>query len=287
MNPPAQTPEWTCPSCGHAARLHYCAQCGERRQQGSAPGELQLARHLLYLPGGPGRKLWGTFYTLIRRPGELTAAWLEGRRTPYTPPLQLFLAVNFVFFIVQSLTGLNVFSLPLDTNLHNQDYSEFANRLLTDHLTAVNLSVAVYAPFYDNMERLLAKSLVIIMVPLFAVAVSVLGGWRRWPTAAMVFAGHFYAFLMVFLCVLFPVLSLVLLFLVKVVGWHFDLHTMDNVVSGVEFLACASYIYFAHGRVFSLHPVLRATASVLLVFAVLYILYAYRLILFLVTLHAT
>jgi hypothetical protein len=73
------------------------------------------------------------------RPGALTIAYLEGPRKPYISPFQLFLISNLLFFAVQSITHDKVFSTPLDSHLHGQDWSELArdpveNRLAEKHL---------------------------------------------------------------------------------------------------------------------------------------------------------
>lgn len=50
-------------------------------------------------------KLPRTLWLLVAQPGELTRAWMEGRRVRYTKPARLFLLTGFVFFTEFFLLG--------------------------------------------------------------------------------------------------------------------------------------------------------------------------------------
>lgn len=47
--------------------------------------------------------LWRTLAMLLRRPGQLTLEWLQGRRQRWVNPLRLYLSVSFVFFVTAAL----------------------------------------------------------------------------------------------------------------------------------------------------------------------------------------
>ncbi len=231
-------------------------------------------------------RLWPTLKKLIDAPGELTAAYLAGQRKPYVGPFELFVLINVVFFVVQSL-GVRVFSIPLNNELHGQLYSAFANRLLMHWLSSHSMTVAQYTPFFNGMQDILAKSLVILMVPLFALAVALLSRPRRGMLVHGIFAMHFYAFLMVFLSVLF-------LFLTGLyTGIYLVEHKIkffpytDYIITGVEFIVCAGYLYVALGRVYAISRWHRLLSAALLMVAALYILFFYRFVVFLATLMAT
>ena len=93
---------WACPTCAARcdAAARHCSACGEQRLP--LPGwRFSLARWRL------------TLRCLVLQPGRLTADHALGRRQPYVPPLSLFLAINVVFFVAQSLSGLSVLSIGL------------------------------------------------------------------------------------------------------------------------------------------------------------------------------
>lgn len=275
---------WTCPSCGHACFLEYCPSCGERRlreeQHTFANGISRILWRIISFDGRLGR----TLAKLIIAPGELTTAYVAGQRRPFIGPFQLFLVINVVFFAVQSL-GVSVFSLPLNNALHSQIFSPIANKLLPHWLSTHSMSLADYTPLYDHMQQIFAKSLVIVMVPLFTVAVAVLTRPRRAAVVHGVFAIHFYTFLMLFLCALFLALEIAF---TTVYGHVIAISPYsDDIITGIEFIVCAGYLYIALGRVYALPRLHRLLSSALLMVAALYILYIYRFIVFLVTLQFT
>ena len=62
-------------------------------------------------------------------PGQLTAAFISGERRRYITPLALFFIGNATFVGIQSLTGTNVLSSPLNSHLHSQDWSPLRRSL--------------------------------------------------------------------------------------------------------------------------------------------------------------
>jgi hypothetical protein len=282
-----QAESWTCPSCGAPATSPYCSRCGERRigEHDLTLRHLfeQLLESLIHFDG----RLFRTTRVLIIEPGRLTKAYLTGCRRPYVSPFHIFLVANVVFFLAQVVSGLEVLMVTLDSQLYHQDYSSLALRLATHHFAATGMSIDQYAPIFEHAEGLYAKSLIMLMLPLFAVAAGLLFIDRRKVAVAhLVFAVHFYAFLLVSLTVLFPVFALVLTTM-----HHLDLHmypgVMDWIVTAIEALLCLVYLAKSSAVVYEAGLVRRWLSAGLLTVATLYILYAYRFILFLVTLWAT
>lgn len=108
------TTAWICPTCQSAHDSGaYCAACGERRlteHDQTLGGVLHpWFESLVHIDG----RIFRSCRELLVSPGTMTAAHLAGRRQPYIGPFQLFLAINVVFFITQSVTGLSILSIPL------------------------------------------------------------------------------------------------------------------------------------------------------------------------------
>jgi hypothetical protein len=138
-----------------------------------------------------------TFRELLRHPGALTRAYVDGRRKPYATPFAVFLIANVLFFTVQSLTHTSVLGSTLDSHLHLQDWKELAQALLDRHLLSTGQSLAAYAPVFDRAVVVNAKSLVVLMVlPLAALLALLFLGQRQRFMAHLAFALHFFAFLM-------------------------------------------------------------------------------------------
>jgi Protein of unknown function (DUF3667) len=83
------------------AGLNFCPNCGQENFN----YRTGIGRLLAFwwdrnvsIDGKLARTLW----TLISRPGELTAAYLDGQRARYTPPGQLYFLIALVYFFLLS-----------------------------------------------------------------------------------------------------------------------------------------------------------------------------------------
>ncbi|MDE2235602.1 MAG: DUF3667 domain-containing protein [Gammaproteobacteria bacterium] len=274
---------WSCPSCGHSCQLQFCPNCGEQRPAVERQAPSWAGPQALWNKLNFDGRLWPTLKKLIDAPGELTTAYMDGRRKPYVGPFELFLLINLVFFLVQSV-GIKVFSAPLAAELHERIYSLIAGRLLMHWLHSHSMNLGQYTPVYNSLQETLAKALVILMVPLFAMAVVVLSRPRRGVIKHTVFALHFYAFLMVFLGVLLLFLS-VLFTGINLLDLKIKLSAYaGDIITGVVFIVGAVYLYLALGRVYVMSYWYRLIGAALLMTAVLYIFYAYRFAMFIATL---
>jgi len=86
--------------------------------------------------------------TPLQSPGALALAWTRGVRKPYVAPFQLFLIADVILFALQSLTGINVFSSPLSSHLHQQEGSDLAQTLLAERLQTKGEDFEHYAPVF-------------------------------------------------------------------------------------------------------------------------------------------
>jgi hypothetical protein len=221
---------------------------------------------------------------LLARPGALSAAHVAGRRRAFLGPLQLFFIVNALFFAIESLTHSNIFSSTLDSHLHQQDWSPIAQSLVAGRLAAKGLSLAAYAPVFDHAAVLNAKALIILMALAFAPLLpAVFYGAHRRFGAHIVFALHFYAFILLLFCV-----SLVLAEIqLRAGGAGLASPAVDLVLTLFNLAACGLYLWFAIGTFYGSRGAARLVKAAGLAFAVLGILLGYRFAIFLVTLYST
>lgn len=278
------TAGWTCPTCEARVTTPFCATCGE---EPPAPRDLTLrglAAKLTHAATSIDARAIRTVGRLLRHPGDLTRAWLRGVRKPYVAPFQLFLIANVIFFALQWLTGETVFSSSLASHLHHQDWSNLAQSLVSRKLQRTHTTLQVYAPVFDRAVVLNAKSLIVLMTLPFA-AVLPLVFWRRHrPVMAhVVFSLHLYTFLLLFFC-----LALAAAKLSALLGFGgLEAPGVDNVLSAVNVLACALYLFAAMGPVYGASGVLRWAQTLVLTMAVGAIVVGYRFVVFLVTLYTT
>jgi len=269
----------TCPTCNGEVSTRYCPACGERQLR---PSDLTL-RHLIgqaieTITNTDGR-VFGSVRDLLIRPGALTAAYIEGRRSPYLAPLPLFLLMNVVFFAMQSVSGWRVFSTPLYVHLGDQLYTGLARTMVANRLAAMQTTLERYAPVFDRAAELNAKSLIILMVPPFALAVWLLLRRRGRPLVThVVFALHFFAFYLLLFCVVLPVSKL---------AWGLDDSTLDFALGMIQLASYASYLWVAIGAAYGVRGISRGLTAVALTAAAAAEHQGYRFAIFVITLYAT
>jgi hypothetical protein len=275
---------WTCPTCDKAVATPFCADCGE---EPLAPRDLTvrgLAEKLLHALISIDARALRTVRRLLGSPGALTLAWTGGIRKPYVAPFQIFLIVNVIFFGIQSLTGEIVFSSPLDSHLHHQDWSEWARSLVARRLVEKRVGLDAYAPAFDRGVILNAKSLVVLMAIPFALLLPLVFFRRHRPFMTHVaFSLHLYTFLLLLFCI-----GLLAAKASALLG-HGGLESarVDNVLTTANLVACTTYLHMAIGPVYGTSGARRLAQAVVLAVAVATIVVGYRFVLFFITLYTT
>jgi hypothetical protein len=147
-----------------------------------------------------------------------------------------------------------------------------------------------YRPRFDAAIDGQAKTLVIVLVPLFALLMKVLY-WhkhrRRYYVEHLVFSTHFFAFFLLFL----PALHLSLLTLVRgalAVGLRVPaLLRNDTVLTLLMLFLCGIYLWLAARRMYGEGKILTAVKCVALVGGIMAVIQLYRFILFFTTFYTT
>lgn len=216
---PTRADSAPCTNCGAGPVDRFCAACGQRHvtpQDFTARTFLhELVGEFISLDG----RFWLTLWTLVRYPGKLAREYFDGRGARYMRPLNLFLLLNLVFFIIQPHTGL----LQWHLRGYLQGMSN-ASRLVEQKRLALAREVerqrdtknAPASPprlesmeiFESNFEATLQnlkKSMLLLAIPLFALALTALYGTKHRVAEHLIFSTHFYAFSVFALTALIPV----------------------------------------------------------------------------------
>jgi hypothetical protein len=275
---------WICPGCSAKVSTPFCPTCGESRL---SPRDLTLRGlfdQLIEAFSSLDGRLLRSFRLLVTSPGALTVAYVAGRRKSYSGPVQLFLIANVLFFAVQSLTHMNVFSSPLADHLHIQDWQEVAQRLVARHLAASGTTLDLYEPIFDRAVVVYAKSLIVLMVVPFALLLPIAFYRDRRPVVThVVFAFHLYALLLLLFCVTLGIAALDVGF----GGAGLQSPRIDNVLSIANFAGAAAYLYSAMGTVYGSRGASRIVKALALALAVGVIVLGYRFALLVITLYFT
>ena len=147
-----------CLNCGTRLRGQYCGVCGQR-----ARNRLISLWELISDAFGDllefDSRLWRTLIPLLRRPGQLTRDYLEGRRARYMPPFRTYLVLSIIFFVVAFFDPREDLSLlfepapePASEEQAERDaQAAAAKKELLDELAAEGIIVGNDIP--DNAER--------------------------------------------------------------------------------------------------------------------------------------
>lgn len=275
---------WTCPNCDILVPTPFCPNCGEHvlhtRELTLRPLIGQGFESFTNIDG----RLLRSFRYLVSRPGALTVAYLRGQRKPYMAPVALFLLINVLFFAMESLTGGTVFTTPLESHLHTQPWSDAVQNLVARNLEAKHTTLSSYAPVFNRAVALNARSLIIFMALFFSLAPALVFRRRSRPLVVhVVFALHFYAFVLLLLCIAttIPVIS------VWLGGAGLESEPMDHAIFICLLLASAVYLYLSASAVYRDRGAVLVLKTVALTFAVAVVVLGYRFMLLLITLHST
>jgi len=264
-------PDELCPNC--AAVLHglYCSDCGQRRPQ---PDDYSTRSFLidavsdLFSING---RTWWTARQLLFHPGRLTLDHFQGRRIQYLKPLQIFLIVNVIFLLLA--IGNGMFDSRLDEYLKfSPPPQDFTRQLVAQRIALKGISFEDYATTFDHNEDLLRKSLIFLLVPIFALvqwALSHRG--RRYYAEHLVFSIHFFSFFWLFTTLTgWPIA-----FLVDKAGIF-----PDRVLEPLFGLATLIYLYLMLRTVYAQSRLLTLLKSCVGLAAVTLLMDFYRVLLF-------
>lgn len=198
-----------CPNCGAALTGRYCSECGQRRIE---PDEYSLGHflhHALHDLTHLDAKVFGSIVPIAVQPGRATADYIAGRRSRYLRPLQTFIILNLIFFFAAGKLHIFGFDTAMYLKYANQAKVLFtmrADELVNEKAREEHQTVAELAPHLDEKIDHQKRSILLLLVPLFAVFV-MLVEWRAHRTYIehLIFSIHFFCFwLMLMLLLVLP-----------------------------------------------------------------------------------
>jgi hypothetical protein len=224
------------------------------------------------------KKIFRTLPILLFKPGLLTERTLVEQPSRYVRPFTMFVFVNFIFFLVKSKS---IFNYTLDT------YMSMYGEIILKKQAALGVSMNTLTERFNMAMHFEEKEYLIIMVPLFALVLTLLFIKKKIPyTAHLVFSLHYYSFLIIFL--------LVIPYIVRPVQWlltnlhsRFDLThselSLILIIIGVTFI----YLLFALKRLYRQNLILTILKSLLLSCTVIFLIaFVYRIALFFIVMHS-
>lgn len=299
VEPEGQPPDVTvhgCPNCGSALVRRYCPDCG---QSAPKPDDYSLRAHVadfIDLFTNLDGKVTRTVWTLVTRPGVLTADHLAGRRARYLRPLQLFILVNVLLFIVAPKVPFFSYSLdkylryapPSPALVTRLVHDAVLERLVTDTIASTpGTVITAFAASFDSRVETQRKSLIILFVPVLALVLTVVFA-RTSATAGvpsrygehLVFAMHLVAFIWLVFAASYAIGSLPREPLPRLMGF-----ALFSIIVGM-LLGAPLYALVSVRRVYRVSWLAAVGVTVALAGAFTLLLVAYRGLLFFTTFYS-
>lgn len=275
-----------CVSCGGEWRENYCGRCGERRPEARHYTLRGFAAEAFESLTDVDGRLWRSVRTLFNSPGELTVRYMAGERVRWVPPLRLFLLLNIVFFLLAPRFHIRIFDTPLNVQMGMQWYSGWITPMAHARVAETGLTLEQYARFFDGSTNTLARSLVILMVPAFALVAAVVNVRKRRPAVHhLAFALHGYAALLGLLVGTWAAIYLLIVGFVLVTGR--DLVIRDGPFSLIQGVAIAAFLAVSQRAAYGDSMRVAILKGAVLALGMGLILQVYRLALFFVTIWRT
>src|SRR5215467_6098563 len=186
----------TCPTCGTPQPSVFCSTCGEKRVTAHDYSIAHFAEHLVEILTHFDIRSLRAVKILAFQPGELTRAYLDGRRKPFIGPIQLFVILNVVFALLGGLT--------FRVGLESKDSGLFASQMQAAAAKAqarTHMDDADFEKEFARTAAIQSKTWIFLMIPMFAAELALLYGFRRYFFEHLIFSTHIHAFLLSWLVV--------------------------------------------------------------------------------------
>jgi len=273
----------SCKNCQTQLTGLYCAECGEKQITHADKSVLSIFSDFLNAFTNLDNKFLRSVWALFFKPGELTTAYNDGPRNRYTKPLSLFLIANVLLFFSE-VAG--VFDTPLKYQLSSFTYSEYAVELVCDKINDREISVDDYAVDYEKVSGNYAKTLIILILPIFAFFVMIFNWSKdRFYVDHFVFSMHIFTYMILFvmLCIMYLIAFSSFIFsapeLMKLLG--------DPYALFVILFFLIIYLFFAIKKIYPSKNYIVIIKTIILSFLLLISVQIYRGILFFVTFYLT
>lgn len=242
-----------CQNCGCSLQENFCPNCGEKRFDSHS---LTIKHYLEETFEGLAHfdnKFFRTIKTLVARPGKLSREYVEGRRVRYMKPVQFFLVVNVLFFVLTLPNRFrsNPFSQPLQSYMQFSSYTKFHTKEAVEaKLKKLSIPFNEYELLFDEKMSSNSKEFIFLLIPFYGMLFFLAFIFKKIPFVGhLVFATHFIAFIILWFLVSNYVLGLPYYLIAKV---NYSA-SFDIFISFLGIAVIFSYLFLAVRRFYKAH----------------------------------
>ncbi len=271
-----------CRSCGGTFFGTFCNQCGEKIPE---PGEKSIRSFLAGLMNAITSldgKFLRTLKIMLKKPGEVSYHYMNGKRVPFYKPMSMFFIANLIYFLFPLYNSLNS-SLYVQMNM--LPHSKFATELVQQRIAVDKIDFDTFQIQYNQQSTSMAKMVLVFLVIYFSIPLTLVNYTRR-----MFYSDHLLVSLeacSIIILVNFVVLMWVFQFVIYLFGlWGNNIqHLLNDKYTMWISMSVLFYLFFQLERRAYAQPIGRALAKAgLLIFGFFAVLQMYRASLFFVTL---
>lgn len=184
----------TCANCQSSLHGDYCHHCGEQILDDNNRSIKFLAETLTSEMTSLDGKLFSTLKLFFFKPGQQVRDFHLGIRKRYFSLISLFFIFNLLYFVISPMTDFN---LSLREQL-GQPYAELIRPSIENKTDLTSEDFKNIEARYNNLSATVAKSLIILSVPILAIFIALLNYNRRYYLQDHVlFSLNLYAFIII------------------------------------------------------------------------------------------
>ena len=211
-----------CINCKTKLEGPYCYNCGEKIVTDKDFTLKILLEQTVDVFTHIDSKLITTLKFLLFKPGKLSEAYVMGLRKPFMKPFQIFILINILFFLL--LANVDIFRIP-SSDFFNEKYIYGYNiiEIVEQKIVETNKPEKEIAFAYDLKSTILAKTYVIILIPLLSFVFSLLFIRKKLQIGKhLLFSTHLFSFLILIIILwltffmLLPKIQLDNIYLIKI-----------------------------------------------------------------------
>ncbi|MES2274446.1 MAG: DUF3667 domain-containing protein [Bacteroidota bacterium] len=264
-----------CKTCGNTHPENYCPTCGEKSFDPKQLSFREFSEELFEGFMHFDNKFFRTIKTLITKPGQLSLEYTQGRRVYFMKPIQLFLVVNLIFFV---LAWNNMYSLSLYNYITYTPFTHYnTQHIITDLLAKNNLSLSEYTQLFNEKIKSLSKELIFLFIPLYgSVFALFFFKKKQYFVEHLVFATHFCVFILLLALASFYLVTLPFYAITRI---NYSAN-FDNVSSLIAQICVALYAGFAINRFYRPRLVWTIVIALLIGLSFFSFIQLYRMVLF-------
>lgn len=278
------TTERKCLNCKALFIGKYCSMCGEKVVE----ADDRSFKHFLTNVFNAFTFIDGNFYRSLRQiilhPGVMSRDIVIGIRQRYMKPVAFFFVANFIYFIFPIF---ETFNTTLYAQMELQSYSGLCRTMVSEHLVSTGQTQDSFAVIYNQASTNWSKLLLIVLVALIFPFLTLINYSRRYYLSDhLMYSLEYCSYLLFVPTILFGFLLKATILIGRLMNQ--DLTFIFKESYTVPFILISLLYFFIRGaRTFYQYKWWRVILnSMLSLVSMVIVLNAYRLLLFLVTMHS-